>query len=259
MANQQTAKYTIIVTLVMCIVASILVAGSVVLLRPHQEANKSLDFKRNVLSIAGILDNSKSIEDQFKSIEVKMVDLEAGRFTDAVPNVDGYNGRSVAKDPSRSRQLSGEEDLAKLGRRENYSQVFLVKDDAGELKSIILPVRGYGLWSTMMGFIALDKDLNTIVGFGFYEHSETPGLGGEIDNPRWKAQWLGKKIYSPSGDVNVQVVKGHVDPASAGAEFKADGLAGATLTSNGVDNLLKFWMGEKGFKPFLNNLKNGEA
>ena len=259
MANQQTAKFTIIVTLVMCIVASVLVAGSVVILRPYQEANKSLDFKRNVLSIAGILDENKSVEEQFKTVEVKMVDLDAGRFTDAVPNVEGFNGRSAAKDTSQSQELSADEDFAKIGRRENYSQIFLVKDDAGELTSVILPVRGYGLWSTMMGFVALDKDLNTVVGFGFYEHAETPGLGGEIDNPKWKAQWLGKKIYSDSGDVKVQVMKGHVDPAAADVEFKADGLAGATLTSNGVDYLLKFWMGDKGFKPFLKNLKNGEA
>jgi Na+-transporting NADH:ubiquinone oxidoreductase subunit C len=111
----------------------------------------------------------------------------------------------------------------------------------------------------MSGFVALDKDLNTVLGFGFYSHAETPGLGGEVDNPKWKQIWIGKKIYSETGEVKIDVIKGHVDDATADAEYKVDGLSGATLTSNGVRNLMKFWMGDKGYKSFLANLKNGEA
>jgi Na+-transporting NADH:ubiquinone oxidoreductase subunit C len=133
-----------------------------------------------------------------------------------------------------------------------------VNDENG-LSKVILPVRGYGLWSTMSGFVALDKDLNTVLGFGFYDQKETPGLGGEVDNPKWKQLWIGKKIYSESGEVEISVVKGHVDDATPDAGYKVDGLSGATLTSNGVSNLMKFWMGDKGYKPFLTNLKNGEA
>lgn len=258
MANQQTAKYTITVTLIMCIVASILVAGSAVLLRPHQAANKALDFKRNVLSIAGILKADQSIEEQFKQVEVKIVDLETGRFTDAIADVEKFDQNASAKKPETSDKLSSEEDLAKIIRREKYAKVFLV-NDANGLAKVILPVRGYGLWSTMSGFVALDKDFNTILGFGFYSHAETPGLGGEVDNPKWKEIWIGKKIYSASGDVKIDVIKGHVDAATAEAEYKVDGLSGATLTSNGVRNLMKFWMGDNGYKSFLTNLKNGEA
>lgn len=258
MANQQTAKYTITVTLIMCIVASILVAGSAVLLRPHQAANKALDFKRNVLSIAGILKADQPIEEQFKQVEVKIVDLETGRFTDAIADVEKFDQNASAKKPETSDKLSSEEDLAKIIRREKYAKVFLV-NDANGLAKVILPVRGYGLWSTMSGFVALDKDFNTILGFGFYSHAETPGLGGEVDNPKWKEIWIGKKIYSASGDVKIDVIKGHVDAATAEAEYKVDGLSGATLTSNGVRNLMKFWMGDNGYKSFLTNLKNGEA
>ncbi len=258
MANQQTAKYTITVTLIMCIVASILVAGSAVLLRPHQAANKALDFKRNVLSIAGILKADQPIEEQFKQVEVKIVDLEAGRFTDAIADVEKFDQNASAKKPETSDKLSSEEDIAKIIRREKYAKVFLV-NDANGLAKVILPVRGYGLWSTMSGFVALDKDLNTILGFGFYSHAETPGLGGEVDNPKWKEIWVGKKIYSASGDVKIDVIKGHVDAATVEAEYKVDGLSGATLTSNGVRNLMKFWMGDSGYKSFLSNLKNGEA
>lgn len=259
MSRQQTAKYTITVTLVMCLVASVLVAGSAVMLRPHQVENKALDFKKNVLSVAGMYQEGVSVEAQFEKIQVKIVDLATGKFTDAVTDVERFDQTASAKKPGMFDQLNPEEDIAKLITREKYAKVFLVNDEAGNLSRVILPVRGKGLWSTMSGFMALDKDFNTVLGFGFYSHAETPGLGGEVDNPKWKSIWLGKKIYSDSGEVKVSVIKGHVDSATADAEYKVDGLAGATLTSKGVDNLVKYWMGDSGFKPFLTNLKNGEA
>lgn len=110
----------------------------------------------------------------------------------------------------------------------------------------------------MYGFVALDSDANTIAGLGFYEHGETPGLGGEVDNPRWKAVWEGKHAYR-DGDVAISVIKGTVNPDSSKAQWQVDGLSGATLTSKGVSNLVQFWLGEDGFAPYLNNLRNGEA
>ena len=205
MANQQTAKYTITVTLIMCIVASILVAGSAVLLKPHQIANKALDFKRNMLTIAGIYNPQQSVEEQFEKVEVKIVDLETGRFTDDIADIEKFDQAASAKKPELSDKLPAEDDIAKIIRREKYAKVFLVKDEQG-LSKVILPVRGYGLWSTMSGFVALDKDLNTILGFGFYDQKETPGLGGEVDNPKWKQLGVGKKVYSESGEVLVSVV-----------------------------------------------------
>lgn len=257
MANQ-TAKYTITVTLIMCLVASILVAGSAVMLRPYQVANKALDFKKNVLKVAGIFDENQTVDAQFEKIQVKIVDLESGKFTDVISDVEKFDQIASSKKPDLSIKLNPNEDIAKLITREKYAKVFLVNDENG-LSKVILPVRGKGLWSTMSGFIALDKDLNTVLGFGFYSHGETPGLGGEVDNPKWKTIWIGKKIYSSSGEVKVGVIKGHVDDATPEKEYKVDGLSGATLTSNGVSNLIKYWMGDAGFKLFLTNLKNGEA
>ena len=121
-----------------------------------------------------------------------------------------------------------------------------------------MPVRGYGLWGSLYGFLALEGDGNTVAGLGFYEHKETPGLGGEVDNPRWKSLWPGKQVYS-NGEVELTIMKGAVDPSSPGYEYKVDGLSGATLTTRGLDNLVKYWMGPNGFEPFLNNLKTGEA
>jgi Na+-transporting NADH:ubiquinone oxidoreductase subunit C len=110
----------------------------------------------------------------------------------------------------------------------------------------------------MYGLIALGSDLNTVESFGFYEHGETPGLGGEIDNPNWKSSWVGKKVFANGGPPVIRVVKGKVAEDAPGAEHKVDGLSGATLTANGVTNTVDFWLGPNGFGPYLNRLKGGE-
>ena len=84
------------------------------------------------------------------------------------------------------------------------------------------------------------------------------GLGGEVDNPRWKSIWPGKQVYRDE-QVEIGLIKGTVNPQSADAPWQVDGLAGATLTARGVTNLVQFWLGENSFAPFLNNLKSGEA
>ena len=255
-SNDSTSK-TLIVAFAVSIVCAIFVSAATVMLKPVQEVNKALDRKRNILAAAGMLEEGRSVEEQFSQITTRVVDLRTGKFADDI-DPQKYDQRKAAKDPSTSDKLSPEEDLAKIGRRENYAVVYVVESSDGGIDKVILPVRGYGLWSTMHGFVALEDDANTVAGLGFYEHGETPGLGGEVDNPRWKAMWPGKEVYR-EGEVAVSLIKGSVDPSAANAPWQVDGLAGATLTSRGVTNLLHFWMGENGFEPFLNNLKAGEA
>lgn len=244
------------VALALCVVCSVVVSTAAVQLKPAQEINKTHDLKRNILQAAGLYDASQSVESQFDSISTRVVDLRTGRFSDEVDPAS-FDQRSASKDPSKSAELDDEQDVAKISRREHYSLVYLV-ENSGAIEKIILPVRGYGLWSTLYGFVALESDANTVVGLGFYEHGETPGLGGEVDNPRWKAFWPGKQVYR-DGDVEIALAKGAVDPASTDAPWRVDGLSGATLTSRGVTNLVQFWLGEDGFQPFLANLKAGEA
>ena len=255
--KKETIGKTILVAATLCIVCSIIVSTAAVMLKPTQVANKNLDFKRNILAAAGLLDASASVEEQFKKVEQRIVDFDAGKFSDEVDPAD-YDQRRAARDPAMSEALTKQDDIAGLSRREKLAEVYIVREN-DELKKIILPIRGYGLWSTLHGFIALEDDLNTVVGLGYYEHAETPGLGGEVDNPRWKASWEGKKIYGEDGDVNLSIVKGGVNSSTPNAEYKVDALSGATLTSNGVDNMIKYWLGEDGYKSFLRNLKNGEA
>lgn len=254
MSSHDSIGRIIRVALTLCVVCSVVVSTAAVLLKPAQEANKDLDRKRNILAAGGMLEAGKSVDELFQRIEPRYVDLRSGQFTDEVPA--GYDQRAASNDTALSTDL--EDDPAKIGRRAHFAQVYLVGGDNESLDKIILPVHGYGLWSTLYGFIALESDANTIAGLGFYEHGETPGLGGEVDNPRWKAQWPGKQVYR-DGDAAIALKKGTVDRGSTSAPWQVDGLSGATLTSRGVTNLLQFWLGENGFGPFLENLRAGEA
>ncbi len=256
MADESVAKsyYSV---LILAFVCSLLVAGAAVGLRPMQEANKLKDQRKNILYAAGLFEPGKSIDELFRPIETKIVDLTTGKY---VPENQlsprSYDQIKAALTEAGGRLLAPDQDLAGLHRLEKYSLVYLVKNKKnGRISQIILPVRGKGLWSTMYAYVAIDGDLNTIRGISFYEHGETPGLGGEIENRKWQAGWQGKQLYSPKGDMKLRVIKGTVDPSGPQAEYQIDGLSGATLTANGVSRLMEFWFGDHGFKPYLTQLK----
>ena len=256
-ANGEGLGRVLTVALGLCLVCSVVVSTAAVVLKPAQEANKTRDLKRNILLAAGLLDPSLSVEEQFEQVETRVVDLDAGEFVDEIDPAT-FDQREAAKDPQISRAIPGEDDPAKLVRREHQALVYLVRGEAGDLDKIILPIRGYGLWSTLYGFMALQADGNTIAGLGFYEHGETPGLGGEVDNPKWKAIWSGKQVYR-ADQVAIQVLKGSVSAGSDQEQWQVDGLSGATLTTKGVNNLVRYWLGDQGFKPLLDNLRQGEV
>ncbi|MAB42833.1 MAG: Na(+)-translocating NADH-quinone reductase subunit C [Pseudomonadales bacterium] len=257
-SKKESVARTLTVALLVCLVCSVVVSAAAVALKPVQTTNRLQDKQRNILQIAGLYDESRSIEEQFSQITPRLVDLRTGEFSDAQDPLT-FDQQKASKDPDMSQQLTGEQDIASIRRRADYSTVYVVENTDGSIKTLILPIHGYGLWSTLYGFMALESDLQTVVGLGFYQHAETPGLGGEVDNPNWKAQWQGKVVYDESGDVDISVIKGSVDPNSPKAEHQVDGLAGATLTSRGVESLVRFWLGEDGFGPFLDHLRAGEA
>lgn len=255
-ANKDSIGRTVTVALMLCVACSIVVSSAAVLLKPMQQLNMELDRKANILRAAGIEDPNKSTEELFQQITPRLVDMDSGVFLDEfVPELENF--QRSAGDPNLSRSLQRSEDIASIKRQPNVMPVYMVEDANGAIETLILPVHGYGLWSTMYGFLALESDLNTVAGIGFYEHAETPGLGGEIDNAAWKASWIGKKIFAEdSSSPALQVIKGAVDRSLTGSEYKIDGLAGATLTSNGVTNMIRFWLGENGYSPLLNQLRS---
>jgi len=255
MASKDSVSRTVMVALALCVVCSVVVSTAAVVLKDKQVANAANEKKANILAAAGIEVVNGDLDAAFAKVTPKLVDMATGAYTEAA-DIATYDDRKAAKDPAMSTTLTAEQDIASIRRQANLRTVYLVEGDNG-LEKVILPVHGYGLWSTLYGFIALEGDLNTVAGFGFYSHAETPGLGGEVDNPRWKAVWNGKQVFGADAtQPMIGLIKGK---ATAESKHDIDGLAGATLTSNGVTNLVRFWMGKDGFAPFLANLKAGEA
>lgn len=236
MANNETIKKTIIVALSLCVVCSVVVSTAAVMLKPMQERNVAEDRKRNILMAAGMYEAGVEIDQQFEEISARVVDLRNGQYDNAM-DAENFNEKEAA---------------------DHNALVYLVGNPAAP-DVVILPVEGQGLWGPMKGFLALEEDLNTVAGLGFYEHKETPGLGGEVDNPRWKGLWPGKQAFDRDGEVALEVIKGVAVRDGADFAYEVDGLSGATLTSRGVSNLVQFWIGSEGFGPFLANLKAGDA
>ncbi len=271
MHNKDSLANTLIVALSVCIVCSLLVSAAAVGLRDKQKKNVEEDRKSNILRVAGFdaeaVKQGGGIEKLFSAkVKPDIINLETGRSDVAglMNAMDGkyktedelfaeYDGMKVAKEnqkfPKASEKLNVSSDIAGLGgSRENYAFVYRIVGDNQGVEKYVFPIRGRGLWSTLKGFIALRNDLKTVAGITYYEHGETPGLGGEVDNAGWKAKWDGKKVYDTTGDVKLTVVKG-----SASNEYQIDGLSGATITSKGVTSMIDFWLGPNGFKPFIEN------
>lgn len=249
---------TLLVAGALCVVCSVVVSSVAVGLRDIQVENRQADKQKNILLAAGIYDESKPVDEQFGNIETRLVDLATGEFVkEGEIDPATYDQRKASSDPQLSIEIARDDDLAGIKRREKYAFIYEVKNDAGEVEQFVLPINGKGLWSTLYGFISVDKDLVTVNGLTFYEHKETPGLGGEVDNPKWKAGWVGKKIFDDAGELKIEVIKGLVDDKTANAEFKVDGLSGATITCRGVTGALRYWLGENGFGPFLEARKKG--
>jgi len=254
-------KQTLMVALGVCLVASVLVSTAAVELKPIQTKNKKLDLLKNILSAGDLLDEKNDIEEIYKeNIEPEIVDLETGEIVDKekydeIVNVNDFDIKSVASSDKWGKEIPAEKDIAGIKRMPKVMIVYKVLDKDKNVLKYILPIYGKGLWSTMYGFISLGNDLSTVEGFTFYDHGETPGLGGEVDNPKWKKIWVGKHVYDENGNLKIQVIKRRVDPGSPDAKYKVDGLSGATLTTNGVNYLVRFWMSDEGYGQFLKKLR----
>ncbi|MEO6698873.1 MAG: Na(+)-translocating NADH-quinone reductase subunit C [Paraperlucidibaca sp.] len=257
MANESQLR-TITVALVLSVVCSVALAAAVTLLKPIQLANQALDKQRKILAAAGVLaegeGDATEVGAKFQKFERYLVDLNTGAYS-RIELDDRYDQRKATKQADSSMALSGEQDVADVRRRAEKADVYLLRDEQGQLSRLVLPVSGYGLWSTMYGYLVLEKDANTVAGITFTDQAETPGLGGEVDNPKWQAQWVGKQVYDDSGKAALHLKKGGVDASKPEASYQIDALSGATLTSNGVSNMLEFWMGDLGFKQFLSKVR----
>ena len=247
---------TVVVATLLCVVCSVLVSGAAVTLKDKQEANRILDVKKNLLLASGIIKqksvSKEKIEEEFAKINSEVIDLATGEVASQF-DPETFDQRKAARDPETSVKIPSDKDLADIKSRSKYAKVYkLMKDD--QIDMYIFPVYGKGLWSTMYGFLAMEADLKTIKGIGFYQHGETPGLGAEIENPKWQSQWVGKNAFGDDYDnVMFNVTKGSVNNNASGSEYQVDGLSGATITSNGVTYTIQYWLGKDGFGKYIEN------
>jgi len=255
-ARRDSTWYTIGFAALVCVVCALPIAGAAVALRPKQELNARLDRLGKVLMVAGLMERGETLtptelEARFDaSVVARAVDMRTGESVDTI-DTKAYDQRRAARDPLVSAEAP--ENAARVLRVPNVAVVYEVMA-ADTLQAVIVPIQGYGLWSTMYGYLALAPDTRTVSGITFYEHGETAGLGGEIENPRWQAKWVGRKAFNEQGEVALEVIKGAAGPV-ADDPFRVDGLSGATITSRGVTATLDFWLGPTGFGPYLDRLR----
>ena len=256
---KESVLRTLLVSFVVCLVCSLVVSYSAVSLRDAQEINKLNDKRSKILQAAGIFDETIPVEVQFTKLEQKFIDFSNGQLLEYIDGLDlsTYDPVEYSKKSGFSESINSDEDIAILKSQELFGKIYILRNEDESINKIILPVRGYGLWGTLFGFISLGSDLNTIEGLEFYEHKETPGLGGEVDNPNWKKIWKGKKVYDISNMVGIEVIKGKPVASDKNIAYKVDGLSGATITSKGVTNMMQYWFGDNGYKSALENLNNG--
>lgn len=263
MPKTDSTRYTFLFAAAVCVVCALLVAASAVGLRERQENNQVIYRQKNVLLAAGLVKPEQKVSDRElqaifdQNIVVRLIDIRTG---DLVPEgkIDAktYDQKKARNDPAQSRVAPPNPAL--VARLPNYGAVYLVtrgvKDTPPEL--VVLPIEGMAMWGTVYGFIALDRDGNTVRGLTFYDQKETPGLGGEIGNPKWQALWQGRKAYDASWEPKLTVIKGQAGPPDKDPH-RIDGLSGATITSNGISRVIAFWFSRDGYAPYLKQLREG--
>ncbi len=241
---------TVLVVLLVCLSASLLVTGSAVLLRPAQLANQEGERQSRLAEIIAQLPGG----DAGLPVETRVVDLASGKYAEGI-DPKAFDWRQAIKDPDQSLALPPERDIAQIKRRAHHAIVYLVYS-GDRLDLVILPVYGRGFGSVLHGFLGLTGDGREVVGLVFHQHNETPGLGALIDDPGWLDQWRGKQVWDRMVQPALGVAAGEVVPGSPDEAHQVDGLTGATWTGLGVTNLLRFWLGDDGFGPYLRNLRD---
>lgn len=256
MESRNRPGYTVVFSAAICVVCAVFVSSAAVSLRDRQLINAELDRQRNVLRAAGLMREGEAlpreeVERRFAAFEVVAVDLRTGQ-EDAAFDPAGYDPRRAQTNPMTS--LPAPQNEAQITRIPYHGLAYRMVDENGRLELLVLPIEGMGLWSTMYGFVALGPDLRTIRGLSFFQHGETPGLGGEVDNPRWRGLWPGREAFDDTGRPVIQVIRGIAGPPERDPH-RVDGLAGATITSRGVTAMLRFWLGEHGFGRYIESLR----
>jgi len=256
-AVSENPVLALFVVLGVAVVCALLVSVSAVKLRPHYVANLEAYRRTQLESILDALSGTPYAEAS-KNMEGRVVELASGRYSERL-DAATFDARRAASNPDESILIPPDRDIAGIKRREKHATVFVARDADGEVALIILPVRGSGYQSPLYGFLALAGDTSTVAALKFYEQGDTPGMGARIQDPSWEALWPGKQVYDDTGALKLGVARGMLTPGSADADNMVDGISGATRTSQGVHALLRFWLGDFGFGPYLERVRRGEG
>ncbi|MDJ0956620.1 MAG: NADH:ubiquinone reductase (Na(+)-transporting) subunit C [Arenicellales bacterium] len=244
----------LLTALAVAVVCALVVSYSAVTLRPLYVANVEAERQARLESILTALPETMGKVD-IADVRARVVELNSGVYTDDV-DATTFDPAKAILDVNLSIAVPPERDLAGIKRRAHHAVVYIVHDEGGAPRALILPVYGSGYQSTLYGFLALTADTQTVLGLKFYEQNDTPGIGARIQDPDWEALWPGKMVYDDTGRLRLGVARGQVAPSSEEAEFIVDGISGATRTSLGVHELVRFWLGDYGFGPYLERVRN---
>lgn len=251
--QQESLAKTLFIAFTIILFCALLVSSAVVYLRPLQAANEAPQSYRNILEVAGLVERGKSkVSDKrmlalFQQIETQLLDLNYSRATMQYQQ-NQLDFRSSSNDPQASMVIEKKFDKAKIQRRPNKMPIYWVHSEKTKTK-LVLPIYGKGMWSMIYGYIALQQDLNTISGIGFYEQGDTPGIGEKIQEMAWLAQWQGKKIYDENNELALNV-DSKINKVGE-KHFQVDGITGATKTVDGVFDIIHYWFGSQGYQAFL--------
>lgn len=241
---RQSNGYIILFTLIMTVLVGGILAGASQFLAPAQQKSIELETKSQIL---GAVRNFVTINKGDNILEIYNKRISS--------TVVDYNGNEITTDAKGNPIVAEKVDVLK-----NYKQapenrqypVFKLMNESNpeQIDAYIVPVYGNGLWDRIWGYVALDAKLETIVGATFDHKAETPGLGQRIATQEIQDRYVGKKIYNEQGEfVSVNMMKGEHGGGSSSIDYykedphQVDGMSGATLTGNGVNNMLKNYLG----------------
>jgi Na+-transporting NADH:ubiquinone oxidoreductase subunit C len=219
---------------VMVIIAAALLSTAAMLLKPFQDRNIAIDKMGGILASAKIpdvnSDNAMKLFNQY--VKEEIVINQDGKV------VDTYNQGKM--EDGKAFKIDMKKELYKKSKGEPFElPLYVINKDGNKL--YIIPFRGAGLWGPLWGNMALSDDLNTIIGVTFDHKGETPGLGAEIIADFFTNQFIGKKIFNDNNEFkSIIVVKGGVTKLPENERIHGvDAISGGTITSNGVNDMIK--------------------
>lgn len=233
-----------------CLVCSLAVSAASVALKDQQDTNRRRDTQGSILRALKLPEDGHLAAgdeiDQLWSKRVKSIVITKDGAPATEANDLTGDGKVDQKDVDAA--------LAKVKGTTNDPDlltVFQRVDEGDQVGAYAVPIRGLGLWGPLSGYIALEPDGATIMGVTFFAPKETPGLGLEIENPSFLAQWPGKRIAEQSGPRPVRVTK----PGLCTGEDCVDGISGATITCRGLDKAIS--EGVRIYEPYLKTVRSG--